>query len=308
MKRRLLTTMAVTAALALMMAGLAQASSLVLVAELGCDDLAYKWYSSCDATKGMITASPDHALPKGGSWAFDFDGDPGFKSVMVGTSEQHTSFTADLAEGAVLTIVWSPGYSSVERLRVDFDGQTQYGRIITATAGDNGQADALLGAGDAGKPLWYFREVFTFGPLGDGAHNLTIWSLNGDGVGFDYIRLEDARLEVTIDIKPGSDPNCFNNDGHGVIPVAILGNATFDATEIDPGTVALEGLAVRAVGKSDKLLAHLEDVNADGFVDLVVQIQDADGTWTAGTSLANITGNLYDGTPIVGQDYVCITQ
>jgi hypothetical protein len=30
-------------------------------------------------------------------------------------------------------------------------------------------------------------------------------------------------LRVPIDIKPGSYPNCFNNDGNGVIPVAILG-------------------------------------------------------------------------------------
>ena len=35
---------------------------------------------------------------------------------------------------------------------------------------------------------------------------------------------------VAIDIKPGSDPNCFNNDGHGVIPVAILSSTDFDAT------------------------------------------------------------------------------
>jgi hypothetical protein len=118
----------------------------------------------------------------------------------------------------------------------------------------------------------------------------------------------DCPIQVTIDIKPGSDPNCFNNDGHGVIPVAILGSETLDAAQIDPSTVHLEGLVVRMVGKSDKLLAHLEDVNGDGFVDLVVQIEDTDGVWTAGTSLANVTGNLYDGTPIVGQDYVCITQ
>lgn len=114
--------------------------------------------------------------------------------------------------------------------------------------------------------------------------------------------------EVAIDIKPGSDPNCFNNDGHGVIPVAILGSADFDVMSIDPGTVQLEGLAVRKVGKSDKLLAHIEDVNGDTFDDLVVQIEDVDGIWTAGTTLATLTGALYDGTPIVGQDYVCITQ
>ena len=33
--------------------------------------------------------------------------------------------------------------------------------------------------------------------------------------------------DVEIDIKPGSDPNCFNNNGHGVIPVAILSSNNF---------------------------------------------------------------------------------
>jgi len=118
----------------------------------------------------------------------------------------------------------------------------------------------------------------------------------------------DCPIQVDIDIKPGSDPNCFNNDGHGVIPVAILGSADFDVTSIDPATVELESLAVRMVGKSDKLLAHIEDVNNDSFDDLVVQIEDVDGIWSAGTTLATVTGALFDGTPIVGQDYVCITQ
>jgi hypothetical protein len=115
-------------------------------------------------------------------------------------------------------------------------------------------------------------------------------------------------VEVDIDIKPGSDPNCFNHNGHGVIPVAILGTDSFDVTSIDPGTVALEGLAIKAVGKSNKLLASIEDVNGDGFDDLVVKIEDGDGVWDAGETLATVTGNLWDGTPIEGEDYVCITQ
>jgi len=123
----------------------------------------------------------------------------------------------------------------------------------------------------------------------------------------DQIRVltEPSRV-VDIDIKPGSDPNCFNNDGKGVIPVAILGSADFDVTQIDPGTVSLEGLAVKMVGKANKLLAHIEDVNSDGYDDLVVQIQDQDGTFTAGSSTATVTGNLYDGTPFEGTDSICV--
>jgi hypothetical protein len=113
-------------------------------------------------------------------------------------------------------------------------------------------------------------------------------------------------LEVTIYIKPGSDPNCFNNNERGVIPIAILSSSEFNATEVDPVTVQLAGLVVKVAGKSNKYLAHTEDVNGDGLIDLVVQIEDTDQVFTTGTTTATLTGNLYDGTPIEGEDDLCI--
>lgn len=114
-------------------------------------------------------------------------------------------------------------------------------------------------------------------------------------------------ISVEIDIKPGSYPNCFNNNGHGVIPVAILSSPTFDATQVDAATVELEGLAVSVRGKSNKLMAHQEDVNGDGLVDLVVQIEDVDDWFNSGEdSSATLTGTTFDGTEIEGTDSICI--
>ena len=110
---------------------------------------------------------------------------------------------------------------------------------------------------------------------------------------------------VSIDIKPGSDPNCFNNDGHGVIPVAILSSPDFDATQVDPTSVSLDGQSIRIVGKG-KTLAHIEDANGDGLDDLVVQIEDEDGIYLKGDTLATIMGDTLDGTSIVGTDEICI--
>jgi len=62
-------------------------------------------------------------------------------------------------------------------------------------------------------------------------------------------------------------------------------------------------------GKSDKYLAHTEDVNGDGLADLVVQIEDTDQVFTSGTASATLTGKLYlefGGTPIEGTDTICI--
>jgi len=113
---------------------------------------------------------------------------------------------------------------------------------------------------------------------------------------------------VQIDIKPGSDPNSFNNNGNGVIPVAILGSMDFDVMNIDPGTVELEGVGVRVVGKSNKLLAHFEDVNGDSHKDLVVQIEDSDSDhiFSDGCTMATVSGKLIDGTLFEGQDTICI--
>lgn len=136
---------------------------------------------------------------------------------------------------------------------------------------------------------------------------------NGDGcvTVSDHQLLFPPVIHVNIDIKPGSYPNCFNNDGKGVIPVAILSDpdSGFDATQVDPSTVRLSGLSIKVAGKSDKLLAHIEDANGDGISDLVTQIQDSDGAFEPGTTMATVTGNLYQeygGTAIEGTDEICL--
>jgi len=88
--------------------------------------------------------------------------------------------------------------------------------------------------------------------------------------------------------------------------VAVLGSEDFDVNNIDASTVQLAGLAIKAVGKANKLLSHIEDINGDGFDDLVVQIQDRDGSFASGSGTATLTGNQFDGTPIIGCDSICV--
>ena len=118
---------------------------------------------------------------------------------------------------------------------------------------------------------------------------------------------EPSVIQVEIDIKPGSDPNCFNNDGKGVIPIAILGSSTFDVTQVDPLTLSLNSQTVKTKGNGDPQ-TNIEDVNGDGFDDLVVKIIDTDGTYEVGTGTATLIGQLFDGTQIEGTDSICITQ
>jgi hypothetical protein len=111
---------------------------------------------------------------------------------------------------------------------------------------------------------------------------------------------------VLIDIRPGDDDNCLNLNEYGVIPAAIFGSEDFDVYEIDIDTLSLQGLSVKMVGKANKLLAHFEDIDGDGYMDLIAQFEDTYAWTGTGEDYAILTGTLYDGTPIEGSDSICI--
>jgi hypothetical protein len=112
-------------------------------------------------------------------------------------------------------------------------------------------------------------------------------------------------ITIQIDIKPGSYPNCFNINSHGVIPVAILGTADFDVMHIDVSSLDFAGLDVRVKGNGAPQCS-VEDVTGDGYSDLVCQFVDDSTNWTPEDGYATLTGNLLDGTPISGTDEICI--
>jgi hypothetical protein len=114
-------------------------------------------------------------------------------------------------------------------------------------------------------------------------------------------------LKVQIDVKPGSDPNCFNINGHGVVPAAILGSDTFDVADVDVNTVRLGSLKVRVRGNKGPLCS-VEDVNGDGFDDMVCHFEDDPEFWSPNeNATATITGSLTDGrTEFEGTDAICI--
>jgi hypothetical protein len=120
------------------------------------------------------------------------------------------------------------------------------------------------------------------------------------------LAIERAVQTVEIDIKPGSDPNCFNINGHGVIPVAILGSADLDVSQINVETLSFAGLEVRVRGNKGPLCST-EDLNEDTIPDLVCHFEDEPENWTVGTeSEAELTGELLNGTLISGTDAICI--
>jgi len=112
---------------------------------------------------------------------------------------------------------------------------------------------------------------------------------------------EGPRNDVRVDIRPGSDVNPINPSSQGVIPVALLGGADFNVDNVDVATLRFgPGAAVPA----HKQGAHFEDVNADGFTDLVSHfrtqqtgIQSSDSE--ACLSFDTLAGTAYQGCDVV---------
>jgi hypothetical protein len=133
------------------------------------------------------------------------------------------------------------------------------------------------------------------------------WQWNDEGGNYEvggYVA-ESSTAIIQIDIKPGGDDNCINLGSKGVVPVAILGSAEFDVNSVNQSTVFFEGASPKAKGKSGKL-GSIEDVNNDGFDDLVLHFPTQNLSLTESDTEGELTGALYEYTMIVGTDAVCI--
>jgi hypothetical protein len=121
----------------------------------------------------------------------------------------------------------------------------------------------------------------------------------------DWIRVLTRGQNVQVDIKPGSYPNCFNINGNGVVPIAVLGSQTLNVGDINSTSLNFNGLQVR-VKPNNQNQCSIKDVNTDGVPDLVCQFQDSAAGWVAGSTAGSVTGLLNDGTAIRGTDSICI--
>ncbi len=135
---------------------------------------------------------------------------------------------------------------------------------------------------------------------------------------------------VPVDIKPGSCPNPINVKSRGVIPVAILGTAGFDVSDVDPSTILLSRNGNGGVsplrwayadvatpyfpftGKEDCL--DCNELCGDGETDLVLnfdtqEVVGALGEVTDGECLVlKLAGEKNDDTSFEGEDVVLILK
>jgi hypothetical protein len=92
----------------------------------------------------------------------------------------------------------------------------------------------------------------------------------------DDIVVMDRPLEVHIDIKPGLDPNPISLLADGLVPVAILGSDEFDVGDVDVNTLVFGPFGGGGAGVEHVHGSHLEDVNGNGFMDLLAHFQNTE--------------------------------
>lgn len=117
--------------------------------------------------------------------------------------------------------------------------------------------------------------------------------------------------KILVDIKPGSDPNSINTKSNGVVPVAALGSAAFDVTTIDLTTLAFgPGGAAPAhdLTNLSVYFDHLQDVNGDGYMDLVSHYPQTATLIAAGDIQACLKADLIGGGSVFGCDAVRVVK
>jgi hypothetical protein len=115
-------------------------------------------------------------------------------------------------------------------------------------------------------------------------------------------------IPALIDIRPGSVPNSINPGEEGTVPVAVLGSPVLDVTTIDPASIALNGMSVdtRGSGKAPKPAYSYEDVNSDGFMDLVAHFRVSSLGLTGSETELQLSALTSDGQIILSADSVKI--
>ncbi len=115
----------------------------------------------------------------------------------------------------------------------------------------------------------------------------------------------NADLLLPIDIKPNDARNIINMRSHGNIPVAILGNPTFDVVNF----VDRASLTFGASGDElslDPSRFGVRDVNRDGLPDLICYFETQLTAFTSGSTVGILKGMLLDGNPFQGEDFVIV--
>lgn len=235
-----------------------------------------------------FTATDDgsvwHGLSQGdpGGWGLEGTNGPAFLGFNGRSYALRARFDAPVAAFG-LDVSASDGARAGSQFRIEgFRAGALVESLTLPLAGANQWSSVELGA--------EVDEVRLTG-LGTGFHPFGVDNLRWSS--------EPPLLAVTIDLLPGSETNPVRPGRPGVVPVVLFGSAELDVATVDPATLALGDAPAAHRG-----CPHLEDVNADGFPDLVSHHRVPETGLVAGDTHVCLTGETRDGQLFEGCDAV----
>ena len=232
-------------------------------------------------------------------------------SIVYDTSLAPDLYTTGSYTGSVMVIViggatvQSEGYASLQVVNDGASGDSFSG-FFNAISVNYESGSIGFNLGDTSGTVFSSTALPDSLDV-DSFNTRTGFIFTGTGTAFFSIdTLEKALIPVKIDIKPGSFPNSINPKSKGKIPVAILttdssdNGTTFDATTVDPTSVLFGPTGMEAFPANDAL----EDVDADGDVDMILHFYTQETGINCEDPSATLTGETFDGQAIKGDDTI----
>jgi hypothetical protein len=177
-----------------------------------------------------------------------------------------------------------PGLSDTHSATIDWDDGTP--QAVTVVQGS--------GSGSLSGSHQY---------LTTGYYDIVVTDNDGDPGTGEQVKTV-IRLLVTIDIKPGGEPNSINLGNKGVIPVGVFSgtyfDVVFDATTIVGSSLVFEGTGI-AHGDS-----HVEDLDGTSPLDSVSHYRTQETTLTESSVEGCLIGVTSGGIEFAGCDSVRI--
>jgi len=122
-----------------------------------------------------------------------------------------------------------------------------------------------------------------------------------------YVYTVGEYRTIVLDVKPGGSQNPINPDSYGVIPVAIMGSQDFDVTSVDRASLRFGPRFAQTAHNLTESFTyddHLEDLNLDGFTDLMTHYRVREVGITCRDESLTLIAMTVDRQLLVGTDSI----